>query len=304
MTIMIWFNITVVIFTVANLMAGGLECDLKEALKWLRSPKLLVSSLIWGWVVGPALAWLIILVLPLSEGHAAGLMLTSLAPIAPFLPLAAMKARGDMTFTGAYILLGTVVTVVLMPVMAPLLIKGLTLSVWPLAKPLILLVLIPLLIGIALRAYKPSVAIKIFPWVKKTGGIFLLLCLGTTLWIYGKEMLSTIGSFAPGAWVVFMIVMAVVPYLIGFGLKQNQRSVMAIGQSSRNISAGFVAFFGITNPPDGMFLMVLLVVPLHVIIGLLALPPVFANLADKTGPESSGMNLAHDAAADSKENRL
>jgi ACR3 family arsenite efflux pump ArsB len=79
MTIMTWFNITVVVFTVANLMAGGLECDLKDALKWLRSPKLIVPSLFWGWVAGPALTWLIIRVLPLSEGHAAGLMLTSLA---------------------------------------------------------------------------------------------------------------------------------------------------------------------------------------------------------------------------------
>ena len=283
MTIMTWFNITVVVFTVSGLMAGGLECDLKLALKWLRSPKLFVPTVVWSWVVGPALAWLIILALPLSEGHAAGLMLTSLAPIAPFLPLAAMKARGDLTFTGAYILLGTVVTVVLMPVMAPMLIKGLTLSAWPLAKPLIILVLIPLLIGIAIRHYKPAVAAKIFKPVKKTGGIFLLLCLGTTLWIYGNQMLSTVGSFAPGAWVIFMVVMAIVPYLIGFGLKQNQRSVMAIGQSSRNISAGFVAFYGITNPPEGMFLMVLLVVPLHVIIGLLSVPPIFAKQAGKAG---------------------
>lgn len=282
MTIMTWFNITVVIFTVANLMAGGLECDLKEAFKWLRNPKLLVPCLLWGWVVGPALAWLIIPMLPLSEGHAAGLMLTSLAPIAPFLPLAAMKARGDMTFTGAYILLGTVITVVLMPLMAPMLIKGLTLSTWPLAKPLIVLVLIPLLIGIAIRHYKPAVAARIFKLVKKTGGIFLLLCLATTLWIYGRQMLGTVGSYATGAWVVFMVVMAVVPYLIGFGLKQNQRSVMAIGQSSRNISAGFVAFYGITNPPEGMFLMVLLVVPLHVIIGLLSVPPIFGKLAGAT----------------------
>ena len=284
MNVMTWFNITVVVFTVGNLMAGGLECDLKDALKWLRSPKLLVPCLFWGWVVGPALAWLIILVFPLSEGHAAGLMLASLAPIAPFLPLAAMKARGDLTFTGAYILLGTVVTVVLMPVMAPLLIKGLALSAWPLAKPLITLVLIPLLIGVAIRFYKPTVAARIFPWVKKIGGIFLLLCLGTTLWIWGKDMLDTVGSFAPGAWVLFMIVMAVVPYLIGFGLKQNQRSVMAIGQSSRNISGALVAFFGITNPPEGMLLMVLLVVPLHVIIGLLAVPRIFAKLAGKPVP--------------------
>ena len=285
MDIMTWFNITVVVFTVSGLMAGGLECDLKEALKWLGSPKLLVPSMLWGWVVGPALAFLLIKILPLSEGHAAGLILTSLAPIAPFLPLAAMKSRGDMTFSGAYVLLGTVMTVVLMPIMAPLLIKGLTLSTWPLAKPLIILVLIPLLIGVALRFYKPAVAAKIFPWVKKTSGIWLLLCLGTTLWIYGKQMLSTVGSFAPGAWVIFMVVMAVLPYWIGFGLKQNQRSVMALGQSSRNISAGFVAFFGITNPPEGMFLMVLLVVPLHVIIGLLSVPPIFAKLAGKAASE-------------------
>ena len=282
MTIMTWFNITVVVFTVANLMAGGLECDLKQALKWVRSPRLVVPTLFWGWVAGPALAWLLIRGLPLSEGHAAGLMLTSLAPIAPFLPLAASRARGDMTFTGAYILLGTILTVVLMPVMAPLLIQGLTLSAWPLAKPLIVLVLIPLLIGVALRFYQPAVALAIFPWVKKTGGIFLLLCLLTTLWIYGKDMLSTVGSFATAAWVAFMVVMAVVPYVVGFGLKQNQRSVMAIGMSSRNISAGFVAFYGITGPPEGMFLMVLLVVPIHVVIGLLAVPPLFARLAGPT----------------------
>jgi bile acid:Na+ symporter, BASS family len=282
MTIMTWFNITVVVFTVANLMAGGLECDLKVALKWLRSPKLVVPTVFWGWVAGPAVAWLIILALPLSAGHAAGLMLTSLAPIAPFLPLAASRARGDMTFTGAYILLGTVLTVVLMPLMAPMLIKGLTLSTWPLAKPLIILVLLPLLIGIAIRFYKPKMAALLFKPVKKTGGIFLLLCLLTTLWIYGKDMLSTVGSFATAAWVAFMVVMAVVPYVVGFGLKQNQRSVMAIGMSSRNISAGFVAFYGITNPPDGMFLMVLLVVPIHVIIGLLSVPPVFARLAGRT----------------------
>jgi len=161
------------------------------------------------------------------------------------------------------------------------------LSTWPLAQPLIILVLIPLLIGVAIRAVSPKVATKIFPWVKKTSGIWLLLCLGTTLWIYGEQMLGTIGSFAPGAWVIFMIVMAILPYRIGFGLKQNQRSVMALGQSSRNISAAFVAFFGISNAPDGMFLMVLLVVPLHVIIGLLSVPPIFAKQA--TTAEAGGI---------------
>jgi BASS family bile acid:Na+ symporter len=282
MTIETVFNIVVIIFTVANLMAGGLACDLKEAMQSLRSPRFILLTLFWGWVVCPALALLINKVVPLSEGHAAGLILVSLAPIAPFLPIAALKARGDMTFTGAYILLATVVTVVLMPVMAPLLIKGLTLSAWALAKPLIILVLIPLVIGVAIKHYKAPVADKIFPAVKKTGGLFLLICLAMVIWLYGKQMLETVGSLATAAWVIFMVAMAVLPYAFGFGMKQSQRSVMAIGQSSRNISAGFVAFFGITNPPAGMFVMVVLVVPLHVIIGLLAVPAIFAKLAGKT----------------------
>jgi hypothetical protein len=42
-----------------------------------------------------------------------------------------------------------------------------------------------------------------------------------------------------------------------------------------------VAFYGITDPPAGMFLMVLLVVPIHVVIGLLSLPPIFGRLAEK-----------------------
>ncbi len=281
MTLTAWFNLTVVVFTVSGLLAGGLECNLKEALRWLRSPRLVGPAILWGWVVGPALAWLITMVLPLSDGHAAGLMLCSLSPIAPFLPLAASKARGDMTFAAAYVLLVTVLTVALIPLLAPLLITGLEVSAWPLAKPLIIMVLTPMLIGVAIRFFWPAVAIRIFPWVKKTSGVWLLLCLVTTLYIYGKDMISTIGSFAPGAVVVFMVVMAVLPYVIGFGLKQNQRSVMALGMSSRNISAAFVAFFGITNPPAGMLLVVVLVVPLHVVVALMTVAPIFGRLADK-----------------------
>ena len=248
MTIMIWFNITVVVFTVANLMAGGLECDLKGALKWMRNPKLIVPCLVWGWVVGPAVAWLLIQVLPLTEGLAAGLMLTSLAPIAPFLPMAASKARGDMTFTGAYILLGTIFTVVLMPVMAPLLIKGLTVSAWPLAKPLITLVLIPLLIGDCDPVLQAGSGRQDFSVGQEDRRSFPAALFGDDSVDLRQGHAQHGRQFAPAAWVIFMVVMAILPYVIGFGLKQNQRSVMAIGQSSRNISAGFVAFFGITEP--------------------------------------------------------
>ena len=83
-------------------------------------------------------------------------------------------------------------------------------------------------------------------------------------------MLGAVGSFAPGAQVLFLIAITAISYKIGFGLKQPQRSGMALGMCTRNIAAVFAAYLGITNPPPGMFVMVILVVPLAAIVALVA----------------------------------
>jgi len=267
-SLQIVFNIVVVVFTVANLAAMGLELNLREALKTLRSAHAIALILVWGWVVGPALAWLIIRILPLAEGHAAGLLLISLAPTAPFFPLMVRRARGDMSFAGAFVLLTTIGTVLLLPMLAPLLMEGLMVDAWSLAKPLLVMVLLPLLIGSAIRVFAPNAADKLFPMVKKIGGIFLLICLVLTLLLYGRDMLGAVGSFAPGAQVLFLVAITAMSYKFGFGLEQQQRSAMAIGMCTRNIAAVFAAFFGITDPPPGMFVMVILVVPLAAIVAV------------------------------------
>ena len=263
-------NIAVVIFTVSNIGAMGLGSDPREELKALRSIRTIGLILLWGWVAGPALAWLINSLLPLSEGHAAGLLLISLAPTAPFFPLMVSRAHGDMSFAAAFMLLTTIGTVLLLPLLAPLLIQGLTVDSWSLAKPLIMMVLLPLLIGSVIRALAPNVAQKMLPVAQKIGTVFLLIALGLILVLYGDEMVSTVGSFAPGAQVLFFVAITAMSYKIHFGLEQPQRSAMALGMCTRNIAAVFAAFFGITDPPQGMFVMVVLVVPLAAIIALVA----------------------------------
>ena len=94
----------------------------------LRNKKSLVLIFVWGWVLGPAFGYLITRVLPLAEPYVIVVLLASLAPCAPFLQQMVGKARGDMGFAGAFIPLVAVGTVVLMPLMAPLLIKGLTIE--------------------------------------------------------------------------------------------------------------------------------------------------------------------------------
>jgi hypothetical protein len=67
------YNLVVVVFTVSNLGAMGLELEAREALRIFRNPRFVVPTLLWGWLVGPALAWLIIALIPLQDVHAAGL---------------------------------------------------------------------------------------------------------------------------------------------------------------------------------------------------------------------------------------
>ena len=55
---------------------------------------------------------------------------------------------------------------------------------WSLAKPLLIMVLLPLLVGGAIRVFAPNAAESSFP-VKKIGGLFLVLVLIFTLVITG-----------------------------------------------------------------------------------------------------------------------
>ena len=57
---------------------------------------------------------------------------------------------------------------------------------------------------------------------------------------------------------LFMVGMAVITYYIGFGLKQAQRSVMALGMGTRNIAAVLAAALAIPNADTRIVTMVVM----------------------------------------------
>jgi len=272
------FGPLVFVFTVANLAAMGLQVRMPEVAAALRNKKSLALIFVWGWVVGPAFGYLITRLLPLADPYVVVVLLASLAPCAPFLQQMVGRARGDMGFAGALIPLVAVGTVLLMPLMAPLLIQGVTISTWSLAKPLLLTILLPLMVGAAIRQYADTVATKIFPAVK---GLALLSTALTILWclvIYGPGMLNTAGSFALLSMTLFMVGMGLITYLVGFGLKQNQRSVMALGMGTRNVAAVLAAALAIPNADPGIVVMTIMWTLWSVVLAAIG-AKIFANLA-------------------------
>jgi BASS family bile acid:Na+ symporter len=279
------------LFTVSNLAAMGLQVKVPDLIKAFQNKKSLALIFVWSWVVGPALGYLITMVLPLAEPYVIVLLLASLAPCAPFLQQVVARARGDMGFTGAFIPLVTVGTVVLMPLMAPLLIKGLTISTWALAQPLLLTVLLPLLIGTAIRHYADTVATKIFPAVKWIALISTLTVIVLCFVIYGTAMLDTAGSFALLAMTLFMVGMGLITYRFGFGLKQAKRSVMSLGIGTRNIAAVLAAALAIPNADPRIVTMVIMWTLWSVVLAFIG-AKIYAKQSGKTivGDQSQGIS--------------
>jgi BASS family bile acid:Na+ symporter len=274
------FGPLVFVFTVSNLAAMGLQVQVPQVIEALKNKKSLALIFVWGWVLGPVLAYLINQALPLAEPYVIVMLLTSLAPCAPFLQMMVGKACGDMGFAGALIPLVAIGTVVLMPLMAPFLIKGLTISTWAIAKPLLLTILLPLVIGAAVRHYADAAATRIFPAVKKLAGLSSLLTVVWCLALYGRGMLDTAGSFALLAMTLFMVGMALITYRFGFGMKQNQRSVMALGMGTRNVAAVLAAALAIPDADPRIMVMVVMWVIWSVVLAVIG-ARIFARLAAK-----------------------
>jgi len=263
-------KVSLVVFMVGNLLDMGLRLKLREGLGGLRNVRFVVLSLLWGFLLCPALAYLLTKVIPLEQPYAIGMILLGMTPCAPFLPMMVDKARGDLAYAAAFMLLASVVTVVYMPLAVPVLVKGLTADAWTIARPLLYFLMVPLAIGMAIQRVAAPVAARLQPIVKKTTGIDTLLMLVLCVVVYGKEFISAMGSYAFGTQILFFSVATAATYGLSFGLPQGQKSVLALGMSTRNLGAAFAPLFAIPDVDQRAIVMVAIGVPMQTIASLLA----------------------------------
>lgn len=263
-------KVSLVLFMAGSLLDMGLGLKLRDALIGLRDVRFLGFGLLFGFVLGPLLAFVLTWIIPLQESYAVGLLLLGLTPCAPFLPAIVTRAHGPMNYTAAMLLLAAVGTVVILPLAVPFVAPSLTADAWSIAKPLVFIVLLPLLGGIAIFSRAPETAASIRPIVKKvtTSATIAVLILCAVL--YGRGFISTFGSYAIGAQIVFFVGVTTASYLLSAGLLQPQRSVLALGMCTRNVGAAMVPLFSAAAIDQRAMIMVVLGVPMQLIFALLA----------------------------------
>ena len=170
-------RLSVLIFMAGNLLAIGLETDLKAALAPLADLRFVVLVMLLDWLICPGFAWLLTRIIPIAPPYAAGLLLIGLAPAAPFLPMTVRRAGGDLAYAAAFMLVAVVGTVAFMPFAVPLVVPGLTVDAWTMAKPLAVLLLLPMAAGMAVKGWAPFVASLLLSVVRPVAAAATLLLL-------------------------------------------------------------------------------------------------------------------------------
>ncbi len=250
----------------------GLRLNRREAIEGLRNTRFVVLTLVWGFVLCPGLAYLLTRVVPLEQSYAAGMLLVAMAPGAASLPVWVTRARGDLSYIAPFRLLTSVVTVAFMPFAVPVLVKGIPADAWTVGKPLLLLVLLPMLIGLAAQSVWPLLPSKVAPFADKAlkflSGFLFILVFSTSF--YARGFLNSIGTYAILTQLLFYAMSAAASYWLSPGLSDGQKSVLSLGMSTRNLGAAFAPFLSMTYIDHQAMVMVAVAIPVQFIVAAFA----------------------------------
>ncbi|MBR8840742.1 MAG: sodium:proton symporter, partial [Stigonema ocellatum SAG 48.90 = DSM 106950] len=131
-------------FVVATMFVTGLKLTVKQIWQPLCNIRLVISSLLANFVLVPIFVYLLLQVIPLSEPVKDGLIIMALASGPPALPKLAQIVKGNLAFSTGLMMLLMLGTIFYMPLVLPLVLEGVQVNSWDIAKPLIFMMLAPL----------------------------------------------------------------------------------------------------------------------------------------------------------------
>jgi BASS family bile acid:Na+ symporter len=270
-------------FVVSSMLAVGLSLTVGQILAPLRNTRLVILALVANFVLMPLAALLIARVFRLDQPLGVALLLLGGAAGAPFLPKLAGAAKGNIAFSVGLMVLLMVLTVVYMPLVMPLLLEGVSIDPMEIARSLVLLMLLPLVIGLAVRARFAAAAGRAASVLNRVSTLSLILMVVLMLVTNLRNIIDLFGTRGVLASIVFLVVGFGLGWLLG-GPGRDTRSVLAMGTAQRNIAAALVV--GGQNFDEPRVVVMVVVVA---IVGLLVLMPLGGKVA---GPAVAGSGSA------------
>jgi len=281
-------------FIIPSMLAMGLSLTVKQIMDPLRNTRLVLLALLANFILVPALAYLITVVIPLDDGLATGLIIVGTAAGAPFLPKLVQVAKGNAAFSVGLMTLLMVVTVIYLPIVLPLLLPGASVSPWDIAKSLIMTMLVPLAIGLFIKARYSDTAASLQPHMSQASSLAIVLMLVTILILEFSTIIATIGTGGILAALIFLVGALAIGLLLG-GKDAGMRPVMGLGTAQRNLAAAMLVAAQNFSDDANVLVMVMLVA----ILGLIMLMVIAGEMGKRVqaAADAKSSNGDGDSAA-------
>ncbi len=270
-------NVAVLLFVVSSMLAMGTALTVPQITATLKNGKLVALALLANFVLVPLAALLITFIIPLEDSQKSAVIVLGCAAGAPFLPKLAQFAKGNIPFSVGLMVLLMLVTIIYMPLVMPLMLTGVTVDPLDIASSLIVTMLLPLGIGLFIRARYVEPAAHLNGVMGQTSNVALMLVLVTTVLANFQDLIGVIGTGGIIAGLLFLVLAVAIGFLAGrFAGGPDVMGVMGLGTGQRNISASMLV--ATSNFSDPNVLVMIMVVST---LGLVVLFPIAAELGKR-----------------------
>jgi BASS family bile acid:Na+ symporter len=220
-----------------SVLAVGLDADFSDAISIFRRPSEFVRAFFSMNVLMPLLAVALVVMFNLDPAVKIAMVVFSVSPVAAFFPERALKAGGKLDYSVGLMLTTALLAIVIIPVSLEIFKNIFRLPLHTPARSIAVLVfvtiLLPLLVGIAIRAKATAFAKRIAKPLGKIALVFVVLAVLPILFRSTRMILSLIGNGTLLSFAGFVIV----GYIIGYLLERPQpenRQILALANVARH----------------------------------------------------------------------
>jgi predicted Na+-dependent transporter len=259
-------QVGMLVFIVASMAAMGLGLTVKQIVEPLRDVRMLLLLLTVNFVVVPIVAIAAANLLPMGDDSATAVIIIGCCAGAPFLPKLALLAKGSPALSVGAMVLLMVATVIYAPIVVPLVVEGAEIDPWDIASSLILFMLVPLGIGLIIKARYADLADGWVGPVGQISSVALLFGIGAALFVSWRDIVGAIGSWIFIGTVIVLVAGLATGYLAGVGRSKSDKTVLGFATAQRNISAAIVVATSLGGNVIVLTLVGALIIPIVLII--------------------------------------
>ncbi len=261
-------NPVILIFLVSTMLSCGLSLTPAQIFGPFRNVRLVISALVASYIIVPMIAVVVSRLIGIEEPLRYGLVLLAMAAGAEAGPKLTTNAKGDVGLSVGLLVVSLGITICYIPLMISLLLPDVRIDRGHLLMKLSVTVALPIIVGLFLKARHEGFADRLNHYVHRISSLFMFLMAGFIIMANYREMFRLVGSGAPLAAVLCIVLSFITGYLLGLP-ERSTRLAMGFMHGGRNASVALM----IASQVFGDQPKVMMMITVTVVLMLMTLLP-------------------------------